>query len=243
MVRQNPRADYEVLTCFRTGVWAVQPESGQIYVPNERRMLKSREQPDGYLHICIPALKSRYPLARAVWIGSTLTVPVFDDLEVDHINGNIKDNRFKNLRLLTHAGNKRCSWKQITFEQAEKIRREYEKGGISLRELAERYGRGQSTIRRIVRGEAFAVKRDKQQTKKSRCGHWPDDKQRYSVFKELCLEGRQAETVMNKYRITKDMLREIIEEQSLLAERGQETGETAGTAGEAGQRAEAEAAV
>ena len=48
---------------------------------------------------------------------------------------------------------------------------------------------------------------------------------------------------MKKYRITKDMLREIIEEQSLLAERGQETGETAGTAGEAGERAEAEAAV
>ena len=233
MVRQNPRADYEVLTCFRTGVWAVQPETGQIYVPAERRMLKTREKTDGYLLISVPVLKSRYPLSRAVWIGSTLTVPVFDDLEVDHINGNIKDNRFKNLRLLTHAGNKRCNRKQIRFEDAEAIRREYEKGGVTLKELAERYGRGQSTIRRIVRGEAFAVKREKQQPKESRCGHWPDDKQRYSVFRELCLEGRQAASVMKKYRITREMLREIIEEQSLLAERGTEEAETAGQGTEA----------
>ena len=238
MVRQNPRIDYEVLTRFRTGVWAVQPETGQIYAPGERRMLKTWAQPGGYLHISVPPLSSRYPLSRAVWIGATLTVPVFDDLEVDHINGNIKDNRFKNLRLLTHAGNERCNRKQITFEQAEEIRREYEKGGVTLKELAERFGRGQTTIRRIVRGEAFAVKRDKQQTKKSRCGHWPDDKQRYGVFKELCLEGRQAATVMNKYRITREMLREIIEEQSLLAERGQEEA-TDAAAGQ--QRAEAAA--
>ena len=237
MVRQNPRADYEVLTCFRTGVWAVQPETGQIYVPAERRMLKTREKTDGYLLISVPVLKSRYPLSRAVWIGSTLTVPVFDDLEVDHINGNIKDNRFKNLRLLTHAGNERCNRKQIRFEDAEAIRREYKNGGVTLRELAERYGRGQSTIRRIVRGEAFAVKREKQQPKESRCGHRPDDKQRYSVFRELCLEGRQAASVMKKYRITRETLREIIEEQSLLAERGTEEAETAG------QGTEAEAAV
>ena len=228
MVRQNPRADYEVLTCFRTGVWAVQPETGQIYVPGERRMLKSREKPDGYLQICVPVLKSRYPLSRAVWIGATLTVPVFDDLEVDHINGNRKDNRFKNLRLLTHAGNERCNRKQIRFEDAEAIRREYEKGGVTLKELAERCGRGPTTIRRIVRGETFAVKRDKQPSKESRCGRRLDDKQRYSVFRELCLEGRQAVSVMQKYRITKETLREIIEEQSLLAERGTDEAETAG---------------
>ena len=237
MVRQNPRADLEVLDRLKTGTWAVQPETGQIYVPNERRMLKSRVNNSGYLTIGVPPQSSCYPLSRAVWIGSTLTVPVFDDLEVDHINGNIKDNRFKNLRLLTRAGNGRCNRKQIRFEDAEAIRREYGKGGVTLRELAERYGRGQSTIRRIVRGEAFAVKREKQQPKESRCGHRPDDKQRYSVFKELCLEGRQAASVMKKYRITREMLREIIEEQSLLAERGTEEAETAG------QGTEAEAAV
>ncbi|MDO5847840.1 MAG: HNH endonuclease [Methanocorpusculum sp.] len=236
MVRKNPRADYEVLARFRTGVWAVQPESGQIYVPGERRMLKARENNHGYLTISVPPQSSCYPLSRAVWIGATLTVPVFDDLEVDHINGNIKDNRFKNLRLLTHAGNERCNRKQITFEQAEEIRREYEKGGVTLKELAERFGRGASSVRRIIRGEAFAVKRDKQQPKESRCGHLPDDKQRYGVFKELCLEGKQAETVMNKYRITRETLRSIIEEQSLRAERGKE--EPA-----AGQGTEAEAVV
>ena len=42
---------------------------------------------------------------------------------------------------------------------------------------------------------------------------------------------------MKKYRITREMLREIIEEQSLLAERGTEEAETAG------QGTEAEAAV
>ena len=217
MVRQNPRADYEVLTCFRTGVWAVQPETGQIYVPAERRMLKSREQPNGYLHICIPPLRSHYPLARAVWIGATLTVPVFDDLEVDHINGNIKDNRFKNLRLLTHAGNGRCSKTQIRFEDAEAIRREYEKGGVTLRELAERYGRSTTSVRLIVRGKTYT--KIPAVSKNPRTGRQLDDELRYNVFKELCLEGRQAATVMQKYRITKETLREIIEEQSLLAER------------------------
>ena len=217
MVRQNPRIDYEVLTRFRTGVWAVQPETGQIYAPGERRMLKTWAQPGGYLHISVPPLSSRYPLSRAVWIGATLTVPVFDDLEVDHINGNKLDNRFKNLRLLTHAGNGHCSGKQIPFEQAEAIRREYKQGGVTLKELAERYGRSTTSVRLIVRGKTYT--KIPAVSKNTGTGRQLDDKLRYGVFKELCIEGKQAKSVMQKYKITRETLRTIIEEQSLLAKR------------------------
>ena len=125
MTKHNYRSDFEVLAKFRSGEWAVQPTLGEIYLPAERRMIKPQMDEDGYLQISIPPERSHYPLSRAIWIGSTMNVPEFEELEVDHINEIKTDNRFENLRLLTPAGNIRRSKASFTYETAEEIALEF----------------------------------------------------------------------------------------------------------------------
>ena len=69
MTKHNYRSDFEVLAKFRSGEWAVQPTLGEIYLPAERRMMKTQMNDDGYLTISIPPERSHYPLSRAIWIG------------------------------------------------------------------------------------------------------------------------------------------------------------------------------
>ena len=80
MVKHNYRSDFEFLAKFRSGEWAVQPTLGEIYLPAERRMIKPQMDEDGYLQISIPPERSHYPLSRAIWIGSTMNVPEFEEL-------------------------------------------------------------------------------------------------------------------------------------------------------------------
>ena len=50
---------------------------------------------------------SKYRLHRLVWIYHNGDIP--DEMQVDHIDGNPKNNRIENLRLATHAENMRNS--------------------------------------------------------------------------------------------------------------------------------------
>ena len=213
MAKRNFRSDFEVLTKFKTGEWAVQPTLGEIYIPAERRMLKSQLNEKGYLTIHIPPERSRYPLSRAVWIGSTMNVPEFDDLEVDHINEVKTDNRFENLRLLTHAGNIRRSTSPLTYEQAEEIRERYAAGGITLKTLGKQYGCSKTAIFNIVKQQAYTHPKPPYKTKTpyeniSR-------KTKEDIFHTFCVMGRKLESVLKRYNITKEVLRYVIEEQSL----------------------------
>lgn len=56
----------------------------------------------GYLQICI--LGTRYQAHRVAWICVTGEWP---DDQIDHINGIRSDNRFENLRVVSHAQNQR----------------------------------------------------------------------------------------------------------------------------------------
>ena len=213
MTNRNIRLDYEVLAKFRSGEWAVQPTLGEIYLPAERRMIKSQMNENGYLQISIPSEKSHYPLSRAVWIGSTMNVPEFAELEVDHINEIKTDNRFENLRLITHAGNIRRSQSPLTYEQAEEIRRLYAIGGVSQRILSKQYGCSEKTVYNIVKQQAYTHPKPQPKTKTpyeniSR-------KTKEDIFCTFCVMGRKLESTLKRYNITKEVLWCVIEEQSL----------------------------
>ena len=213
MKRRNQRLDFEVLAKFRSGEWAVQPTLGEIYLPAERRMMKSQMNEDGYLQISIPPERSHYLLSRAIWIGSTMNVPEFEELEVDHINEVKTDNRFENLRLITHAGNIRRSKSALTYEQAEEIRRLYAIGGVSQRTLSKQYGCSEKTVYNIVKQQAYTHPKPQPKTKTpyeniSR-------KTKEDIFHTFCVMGRKLGHILKQYNITKDTLWCIIEEQSL----------------------------
>lgn len=213
MKRRNQRLDFEVLAKFRSGEWAVQPTLGEIYLPAERRMIKPQLNKSGYLTITIPPYESHYPLSRAVWIGSTMNVPEFEELEVDHINEVKTDNRFENLRLITHAGNIRRSQSPLTYEQAEEIRRLYAIGGVSQRTLSKQYGCSQKTVFNIVKQHAHTHPKPQPKTKTPYENLSRNTKE--DIFCTFCVMGRKLEHTLKQYKITKEVLWCVIEEQSL----------------------------
>ena len=213
MAKRNYQLDYEVLAKFSRGEWAVQPTLGEIYLPAERRMLKPQKNETGYLFISVPPYASHYPLSRAVWIGSTMNVPEFEELEVDHINEIKSDNRFENLRLLTPAGNSSRSRSPLTFELAEEIRRRYAAGGITKAALAKEHHCSEKTIWNIIGMRTYA--HSKTTPKTDRMYENLTRKTKEDIFQLFCVDGRKMKYILERFNITKEVLRCVIEEESL----------------------------
>lgn len=79
-----------------------------------------------------------------------------EGLEVDHINGDKKDNRLENLRLVTGVINNRSrDYVKLNEYKAALIRALYKKGGYTLRELGKMFDVAHSHIKRIIDKEVW----------------------------------------------------------------------------------------
>jgi DNA (cytosine-5)-methyltransferase 1 len=117
----------------------------------------------GYIvaSVCVGKVRKQVYLHRVIWIAENGMPP--DGLVIDHINNDKTDNRIANLQLLTAREN---SYKarddglyhkddhpltKATVKVRERIFLEYQAGGVSYSELAERYGLTKGRIGQIVR--------------------------------------------------------------------------------------------
>lgn len=91
--------------------------------------------------------------------------PAESDFEACHVNGNSRDNRLENLRWdtvkanrhdkRTHGTIRLTGGKKLTDEAAIDIRRTYAAGGVTQKQIAERYGVNRATISYLLSGKTW----------------------------------------------------------------------------------------
>lgn len=153
-------------------VWRVAIRTGDRWhrgtyrvLPCARRRAEKRT-PAGYLMVRLMVGGHRYcALAhRLVWQALHGDIP--DGLVINHLNGLKDDNRPVNLELTTYSGNTKHAYRAgLKDEHGERnpaatlsdhdvgaIRAAYATGGVTMRELAIRFGCSFQHVSRLVRG-------------------------------------------------------------------------------------------
>ena len=145
--------DYAVFVKGMRGDWVAYPDSGRIYSNVTQDFLKTYDL-NGYLILSLTLkhggtrYQSTIPMHRAMWILCR-GIPPYLYADVDHIDGNRKNNCIGNLRLLAHEENSR---RHLTYAEAEAIRRRRD-DGASLRALATEFNISRSTVHNVVTGK------------------------------------------------------------------------------------------
>ena len=101
-------------------------------------------------------------------IAITFIGPIPKNMEINHKNGNKRDNSVENLEIVTHQENmvhslitgirvpahgEKHHWSKISDAKVLEIKTLYESGHYTQRELAKMFGVAQSHIGRLARGE------------------------------------------------------------------------------------------
>lgn len=145
--------DFAVFVKGMRGDWVAHPDTGRIYSNSIGDFLKT-SQKAGYQSLVVRLYSGgcrymgRVSLHRALWVLCR-GIPLSLHAEVDHVDGNRKNNCLTNLRLVSHDEN---TVRNLTYAEAEEIRRRCA-AGESRGALAVEFRVGASTVSRIVRGE------------------------------------------------------------------------------------------
>ena len=97
----QPTHDDRIRELLRAGILKVDPASGNVWYRN--RLAQSHQ--GRYLRVYLGETNRHALVHRVVWLAANRNIPA--DMEINHKNGDRRDNRIDNLEVVTHRDNVR----------------------------------------------------------------------------------------------------------------------------------------
>lgn len=136
-------------------------ENGQVYSYNRNQWLIPCISKRGYLKIWLYKSGKRYGYLVHRLVALHFVEGYFEEATVDHIDGNIKNNHYQNLRWMSHSENSRIAkigaknpQAKLTEEIVQEIKIKLAQG-FSSRRLAKMYGISRWVIQDITYGKTW----------------------------------------------------------------------------------------
>ena len=187
-------SDVYILDKIRSGEWVPSLDTGQVYSTAKKGNLVGSENSRGYITV------SRFLLSHVIWVAANGPIPV--GFQLDHINGNKKDNRLCNLRLVTASENQLLTNAKFTFAQVQEMRKKYAEGATVM-QLSRDYNCNHSVISRIIHNQSYM-------------SDVPIEAVPGEVRKKIVADfsrGISINTIRTKYGVQQAVVRRILEEE------------------------------